>query len=225
MRTIVVIALSMFMAGTVVADEFTKEDQARWMAQFDQVAAEGRRLWNSPEIGTNGVACGQCHPNAANTHPETYPKFQQQLGKIASLRDMINWCIQNPGEGEPLALHQRVAVMRTVFDAIRFGIEEGVVLRIPRDGEREPSRSGGDWGRGRVRQGTLRRRKLLERQGLNCPPGRDNSTSNLYRIALYKALTGTWLCPILKAWAARNLQTTGPPSSGKGSWSSASSTP
>ena len=45
-----------------------------------------------------------CHPNAADTHPETYPKFQKQLGKVVALRDMINWCIENPLEGEPLAL-------------------------------------------------------------------------------------------------------------------------
>jgi len=44
-----------------------------------------------------------CHPNASNTHPETYPKFQKQIGKVVGLRDMINWCIQNPLEGEPLA--------------------------------------------------------------------------------------------------------------------------
>ena len=44
-----------------------------------------------------------CHPNAANTHPETYPKFQVQLQRVALLRDMINWCIENPVKGKPLA--------------------------------------------------------------------------------------------------------------------------
>jgi thiosulfate dehydrogenase len=29
-------------------------------------------------------------PNAANNHPETYPKFQVQLRRVALLRDMIN---------------------------------------------------------------------------------------------------------------------------------------
>jgi cytochrome c len=37
-----------------------------------------------------------CHPNAANTHPETYPKFQAQMGRVVLLRDMINWCLENP---------------------------------------------------------------------------------------------------------------------------------
>ncbi|QSA98743.1 cytochrome C [Methylococcus sp. EFPC2] len=90
--------------GMAAADEFTDEDEKRWMAQFDAVAQQGRSLWTSPALGSNGVVCAQCHPNAANTHPETYPKFQKQLGKVALLSDMINWCIQNPLQGKPLEL-------------------------------------------------------------------------------------------------------------------------
>jgi len=92
--------------GTVAnrADEFTEEDLKRWQEEYMSVVATGRDLWVSAELGTNGVACAQCHPNAANTHPETYPKFQQQLGRVIALRDMINWCLQQPLEGEPLDL-------------------------------------------------------------------------------------------------------------------------
>ena len=89
-------------AGTS-ADEFTKQELARWEQQFQGVVKEGRVLWTSAELGTNGVACAQCHPNAANTHPETYPKFQKQLGKVASMWEMVNWCIRNPLEGKDLA--------------------------------------------------------------------------------------------------------------------------
>lgn len=85
------------------ADEFSAADLKRWEAQFQAVAQQGRALWTSPELGTNGVVCAQCHPNGANTHPETYPKFQKQLGKVATLWEMINWCIRNPVEGQPLA--------------------------------------------------------------------------------------------------------------------------
>jgi thiosulfate dehydrogenase len=49
------------------------------------------------------VVCAQCHPNAANTHPETYPKFQKQLGRVGMLWEMINWCLRNPLEGAELA--------------------------------------------------------------------------------------------------------------------------
>ena len=86
------------------ADEFTKKDQERWEKEYQSVVQKGRGLFTSGALGTNGVACAQCHPNAANTHPETYPKFQKQLGRVIALREMINWCLQQPLEGKPLAL-------------------------------------------------------------------------------------------------------------------------
>ncbi len=86
------------------ADEFTKEDLGRWQTEYMSVVKKGRELWVSAELGTNGVACAQCHPNAANTHPETYPKFQKQLGRVITLGEMINWCLLNPLEGTPLGL-------------------------------------------------------------------------------------------------------------------------
>lgn len=90
-------------ATQVRADEVKKDDIVRWEKEFLTVAQKGRALWTDGKLGTNGVACAQCHPNAANTHPETYPKFQQQLGRVAALRDMINWCLMNPLEGKALA--------------------------------------------------------------------------------------------------------------------------
>jgi len=95
---------ALLMAAPAWADEFTEADLERWQEQFMSVVEEGRELWTSPDLGTNGVSCAQCHPNAANTHPETYPKFQKQLGKVIPLREMINWCLRNPLEGEPLSL-------------------------------------------------------------------------------------------------------------------------
>lgn len=100
-RTMIAAVLC-FAACVANADEFSKEDLARWEAHFQGVVKEGRALWTSPDIGRNGVVCAQCHPNAANTHPETYPKFQKQLGKVANLWEMVNWCLRNPLEGEPM---------------------------------------------------------------------------------------------------------------------------
>ncbi|NLE36697.1 MAG: hypothetical protein GX621_01580 [Pirellulaceae bacterium] len=48
------------------------------------------------------TSCDMCHPHASNTHPETYPKYQTQMGRVVLLRDMINWCIENPVRGEKL---------------------------------------------------------------------------------------------------------------------------
>ena len=77
-RSMIILLSAWAVAGIAQADEFTEKDVDRWMVQFEQVAQEGRALWTSPDIGTNGVVCAQCHPNGANTHPETYPKFQKQ---------------------------------------------------------------------------------------------------------------------------------------------------
>ncbi len=101
---VAVVVAVVFVGLNVRADEFTKEDLERWENEYMSVVKTGRELWVSGELGTNGVSCAQCHPNAANTHPETYPKFQQQLGKVIALRDMINWCLMNPLEGAPLQL-------------------------------------------------------------------------------------------------------------------------
>ncbi len=93
-----------FIAGFVSvtsADQFTKEDQERWQKEFMSVVKTGRELFSTP-IGSNQVSCAQCHPNATNTHPETYPKFQQQIGKVVGIREMINWCLQHPLEGKAL---------------------------------------------------------------------------------------------------------------------------
>ena len=95
--------LVLVLPAQAIADEFNDEEMARWEQQFMDVVKEGRRLWTSPELGTNGVVCAQCHPNGANTHPETYPKFQKQLGKVALLWEMANWCISNTVEGDKMA--------------------------------------------------------------------------------------------------------------------------
>ncbi len=102
-----ILCLVLFLATSVIsivgADEFKKSDLKQWNDAFVDVTVEGEKLFHSA-LGTNKVSCDMCHPNAADTHPETYPKFQKQLGKVVALRDMINWCIENPLEGKALAL-------------------------------------------------------------------------------------------------------------------------
>ena len=99
------LGLGLGLAGSASAqaDEFTNADLEQWQQDFTWTVKKGDRLFHSP-LGSNTVSCDQCHPNAANTHPETYPKFQKQLGRVATLGDMINWCIQNPAQGKPMSL-------------------------------------------------------------------------------------------------------------------------
>ena len=55
------------------------------------------------QLSKTGMACAMCHPFASDTHPHEFPKFQEQMNKFATLRDMINWCIEKPNEGVVLA--------------------------------------------------------------------------------------------------------------------------
>jgi thiosulfate dehydrogenase len=84
--------------------KFTARDQLIWKREQDKWIAEGYAAFHNAKAlgGTIGVSCDMCHPDATNTHPETYPKFQTQTKKMALLRDMINWCIENPMKGKPL---------------------------------------------------------------------------------------------------------------------------
>jgi hypothetical protein len=82
----------------------TELNVAVWEHETYKAAVEGSRIFHDgEELGSEiGVSCDMCHPDAANTHPETYPKYQVQLGRVSLLRDMINWCIENPVKGEVL---------------------------------------------------------------------------------------------------------------------------
>lgn len=106
------------------ADQFTAADLANWQAAYTKVVAQGRDLFISGDkLGKNGVACAQCHPNGANTHPETYPKFQKQLGHVAPLFEMINWCIRNPLEGQSLAADDpRMIALQAYITQERRGV-------------------------------------------------------------------------------------------------------
>lgn len=83
---------------------FHERDFKIWKAQTDAFVAYGNQVFHSAKLlgSTIGVSCDMCHPNAANTHPETYPKYQEQLQRVALLRDMIDWCIENPVKGKTI---------------------------------------------------------------------------------------------------------------------------
>jgi thiosulfate dehydrogenase len=108
----------------VQADEFSQADLERWQQEYRVVVEKGDKLFHGGLVSKNTVSCDQCHPNAANTHPETYPKFQQQLGRVAELWEMINWCIENPLESDPLpADDARMIALQAYIKQERKGAE------------------------------------------------------------------------------------------------------
>ena len=82
----------------------TPQDVKIWERETYKLAVEGSRIFHSADRLKSEIAvsCDMCHPDASNNHPETYPKFQVQLGRVALLRDMINWCVEHPVRGKKL---------------------------------------------------------------------------------------------------------------------------
>ena len=96
----VLIVTSTVQAKPPRSDAQIAQEQALLM----QAVAKGDGLWHDGSLGTNGLACGNCHPDGSASNPHTFPKFQSNLGKVGTLRDMINWCIMVPMQGKALAL-------------------------------------------------------------------------------------------------------------------------
>ncbi len=89
-------SVTMFAAGVAHArPNVTAAEAADQTKQLIDVVRKGDALWHggaptNPEVK---LACGNCHPDAASTGPHTWPKYSLDLGKVAAMRDMINWCV------------------------------------------------------------------------------------------------------------------------------------
>ncbi len=103
---------------------FHERDFKVWQAETQKFVEYGKRIFHSDKLlgGTIGVSCDMCHPDAANTHPETYPKYQVQLQRVALLRDMIEWCIENPVKGPTMSPNdERLRALEAYILAQRKG--------------------------------------------------------------------------------------------------------
>ena len=81
------------------------------------------------EMGVNlsktGMACAMCHPIASDIHPHEFPKFQEQMSEFATLRDMVNWCIEKPNEGEVIDVDSEAM---KALEAYMYWSNKGSVL-------------------------------------------------------------------------------------------------
>ncbi len=73
----------------------------------DKLTASAKRgydMWYGAraDMSSNGLACANCHPDAAATNPHTFPKYMSQFNKVVPYREMVNWCIENPQVGKKL---------------------------------------------------------------------------------------------------------------------------
>ena len=104
------------------AAELAAQEKAL-LAQVDH----GRDLWHGalPSMTSNGLACGNCHPDAAASNPQTFPKFQANLGKVIPIRDMINWCIMVPQMGKALDIDGEDMI---AMEAYSFYMHRGIKI-------------------------------------------------------------------------------------------------
>jgi hypothetical protein len=113
--------------GEAQPTKFSARDQMLWKREEKKWIDEGYKAFHNAKAlgGTIGISCDMCHPDGTNTHPETYPKYQVQIKKTVLLRDMINWCIENPLKGKPLP--EGDETLRAV-EAYIFSTRKGVAL-------------------------------------------------------------------------------------------------
>lgn len=125
------------LAAMMVTTGYAKEDRsdatasAEMKALLDVVAA-GDALWHNGGIGGNstGLGCANCHPDGSATNPHTFPKFQTNLGKVGTLREMINWCIAVPVQGKVLGSDSAEMIS---LEAYAFYTHRGVAIAPAKD--------------------------------------------------------------------------------------------
>jgi thiosulfate dehydrogenase len=92
-------------------DPVTPQQLAAYEQVFMDEVKKGDLLFHGDEatakamgvkLTATGMACAMCHPFASDTHPQAFPKFQVSMNEFATLRDMINWCIEKPNQGEKI---------------------------------------------------------------------------------------------------------------------------
>ena len=99
------VAAALLAAGATWArPPFTPEELAEQKAALIESVARGYDLWHGAraDMTTNGLACGNCHPDTAAANPQTFPKYMTMYGKVIPFREMVNWCIENPQAGARL---------------------------------------------------------------------------------------------------------------------------
>ena len=107
------IVLTLGLIGTADAHKtpVTREQLEAYNDAFMEEVRKGDLLFHgdsdtAKQMGVTltktGMACAMCHPMASDTHPGEFPKFQAQMAAFATLREMINWCIEKPNQGEKI---------------------------------------------------------------------------------------------------------------------------
>ena len=122
-------ALTVALATSAVMarEPFTKEELKAADAKLTASAKRGYDMWCGAraDMANNGLSCANCHPDAAASNPQTFPKYMPQTDKVMAYRDMVNWCIQNPQGGKAMDVSSDDMV---ALEAYSFYLHRGVPI-------------------------------------------------------------------------------------------------
>ncbi len=80
-----------------------KGEFSQWAMEYEQMVNRGKELFSDPFFSANGKSCAECHADATNTHPETYPKYRKSQKRVIQFWEMVNWCVTKALGNPPLA--------------------------------------------------------------------------------------------------------------------------
>jgi thiosulfate dehydrogenase len=121
------LALLAAATGASAREPFTAAELKSMEDKLLASVQRGYDMWygGRADMANNGLACANCHPDAAATNPQTFPKFLPVFNKVVAYRDMVNWCIENPQGGKALALNSDDM---TALEAYSFYLHRGAKI-------------------------------------------------------------------------------------------------
>ena len=123
-----VATVAMLVAADASARQpFTADEEKAMYEKLTASAKRGYDMWYGAraDMANNGLACANCHPDAAATNPQTFPKFMPQFDRVVAYREMVNWCIENPQGGKPLDANSADMI---ALEAYSFYLHNGVKI-------------------------------------------------------------------------------------------------
>ena len=112
-------------SAALAREPFTSAELKAMDDKLTESVKRGYAMWYGAraDMANNGLACANCHPDAAATNPHTFPKFMPQFDKVVPYREMVNWCIQNPQGGKAMDV---ASADMTSLEAYSFYLYRGV---------------------------------------------------------------------------------------------------
>jgi thiosulfate dehydrogenase len=121
------VALVAAATATSAREPFTPAELKMMNDKLTASVQRGYDLWYGAraDMSNNGLACANCHPDAAATNPQTFPKYMPMFNKVVPYREMVNWCIANPQGGKALDVSSEDLV---ALEAYSFYLHNGVKI-------------------------------------------------------------------------------------------------